>query len=506
MKHSQSATLVAHHAFNVSVEASFTKGLPNFTIVGLASSAIQESKERVKSALHFINFSFPPLRITLNLSPSDLQKDGTHFDLPIALMIALQKSSVDLSGWAIFGELGLDGSIKSTDGMFALILSYAMQNPNARILVPLSIAPSLAVIPRITIFGASNLQEAIDFLEERISIAPTPPSKLMAKVHTLHGNDFYHPISTHAHEDFADVRGQNVAKRAALIAAAGNHNLLLEGNPGSGKSMIAKRIPTIMAPLSHEELLTVAKLHALEGKSARFDAVRPFRSPHHTATAASIFGGGSSKSRIGEVGLAHLGVLFFDELPHFGKPILEALREPLEDRRINIARVNTKITYETNFMFVAAMNPCPCGNLLSTTQVCRCTQLEITRYRNRLSDPFLDRIDLYVTMQESRPQDKSETNSQVMQEAVLRAFEVRQARGQREPNANLNAHDVGRFCAIDAEGESLLLQASQRYGLTARSLDKIIKVARTIADIEKHDQIQKSDLLEALSYRRRAST
>lgn len=501
MKTTKTATLFSQEAFEVSVEASFTRGLPSFQIVGLASSAIQESKERVKSALLHNNFSFPPMRITLNLSPSDLQKDGTHFDLPIALSIALYESKTRLDGWVIFGELGLDGKVKSTTSLFALLLSYVLKTPNAKVIVPKEDAHKLAMISDVSLYCVDTLQEAIDFLDGKIQIEPLSPIEVNAS--TLNINDTLYYYRNNFTLDFDDVRGQNLAKRAAVIAAAGNHNLLLEGNPGSGKSMIAKRLSYILPPLEHQEVLALAKLDSLDGRTPTFEPIRPFRSPHHSSTQASVFGGGSHKAKIGEAGLAHLGILFFDELPHFAKNTLEALREPLEDKVINISRVNSKLVYETNFLFVSAMNPCPCGNLLSQTKNCRCSDVEIKRYKSRLSDPLLDRIDLYVTMQESKLSDVSTLNSSAMRKQVFTAFTMQKNRQQIHLNASLTQAQMKQFCALDEGCLTVLKTATERFALTARSIDKVIKVARTIADIKSSETIQREDILEALSYRQR---
>lgn len=502
MKQTLSATLLGHHAHLVTVETSFTRGLPSFSIVGLASSSIQESKERVKSALLSNNFTFPPLRITVNLSPSDLHKDGTQFDLSIALLIALyDNKAIKLNQWAIFGELGLDGSIKENSNLFALILSFAAQHPHSKIIVPFESAEKLFMIDTIEIYPVKNLQEAISFFKKESVIKPLEKKELSSlKLHIEDDAFHYH----NAFElDFLEVKGQEVAKRAALIAAAGGHNLLLEGNPGSGKSMIAKRIVGILPPLCDQELLEIAKLDSLNGKEPAFKAKRPFRSPHHSATQASIFGGGSKGAQIGEAGLAHLGVLFFDELPHFSKNILEALREPLEDKKILISRVQSKTEYQTDFLFIAAMNPCPCGNLLNAHKPCRCSDSEIKRYKNRLSDPFLDRIDLNVSMQEGHMEDKSSLSSQEMQTKVFQAFQFAKKRKQQHNNGNLNDKDIDSYCILNSECQEILSQAAHRFTLSARALNKVKKVARTIADLDQRESIQKNDLLEALSFRKR---
>jgi magnesium chelatase family protein len=318
---------------------------------------------------------------------------------------------------------------------------------------------------------------------------------------SLDGEEYY--FDNRFESDFADVKGQPIAKRASLIAAAGMHNFLMEGSPGCGKSMIAKRLRSILPPLDEKEILSIAKHQFLDGMLPNFGALRPIRSPHHTATSASIFGGGSTQAKIGEVALAHNGILFFDELPHFSKQVLEALREPLQDRKVHIARVNAKIAYESDIMFIAAMNPCPCGNLLSKSKVCRCNEAEIKRYQNRLSDPFLDRIDLFVTMQEVNSKDRSDVTSSSMHSSVIKAFKAQKSRNQSKLNGKLSEEDIEKFCILSNEAKNVLDSAISRFGLTHRSIASIKKVARTIADLEENEQITKSDMLEALSYRRR---
>ncbi len=501
VNHLSCATLEGLDAKPISVEATFTKGLPGFAVVGLASSDIQEAKERVKSALLVNGFTFPPLKITINLSPSDIKKQGTHFDLSVALLIALQQKSITEDSLFIFGELGLDGQVKSSSTLFPIILSLKEQQHIKRAMVPKSAMPYLSHIAGIEFIPVANLLEAIAYFNE-----PHLPRTMQSfdyygdKI-TILGTTYYDDPTIE--ENFRDIKGQSVAKRAALIAAAGMHNLLMEGNPGCGKSMIAKRLPSILPPLQEEEMLAIAKHQFLDGITPDFRPKRPMRAPHHTATTASIFGGGSSRARIGEVALAHKGILFFDELPHFSKNILEALREPLQDQRVNISRVNSKIIYEADIMFVAAMNPCPCGNLLSKKNQCRCSDQEIKRYKNRLSDPFLDRMDLFVVMQEITPQDTKGDSSEEMKKQVLQAFRSQKERGQHRLNGKLSEQEIERYCQLSSEAESLLHTAMERFGLSHRSVASIKKVARTIADLTKDKTIQKSHILEALSYRKR---
>ncbi len=485
----------------IEVEATFTKGLPGFAVVGLASSDIQEAKERVKSALLTNNFTFPPLKITINLSPSDLKKSGTHFDLPIAILIALNKQIVQKEGLFVFGELGLDGKVKSSSMLFPIILSLKEQRLISKAIVPKEAIKYLRFITDIEFIPVDTLSEALDVVNKENYTYVSETFEYKSKSLEINGQKYYYDEKYEG--DFFDIKGQHIAKRASLIAAAGMHNFLMEGSPGCGKSMIAKRLKSVLPPLSQNEILSIAKHQFLDGQIPLFDAIRPIRSPHHTATSASIFGGGSSQARIGEVALAHNGILFFDELPHFSKNILEALREPLQDKKVHIARVNAKIAYESDIMFVAAQNPCPCGNLLSKSKQCRCSDIEIKRYQNRLSDPFLDRIDLFVTMQEVGKDDKSDITSRDIHLKVIEAFKRQKSRGQERLNGKLKEEEIEVYCILEDGAKSILDSAIMRFALSHRSIASIKKVARTIADLEEHEMIEKSDILEALSYRRR---
>ena len=501
VNHLTCATLDGLSAKIIEVEATFTKGLPGFAVVGLASSDIQEAKERVKSALLTNDFIFPPLKITVNLSPSDLKKSGTHFDLSIALLNALHKEIIEEKELFVFGELGLDGKVKSSSTLFPIILSLKEQGLLKRAIVPKVAMEHLSHIGGVEFIAVKTLSEAIQLLKSKNFKASTTEFSYQADSIEIANETYYDYIEIEA--DFEDVKGQSLAKRAALIAAAGMHNFMMEGNPGCGKSMIAKRLKDILPPLLETEMLTIAKHQFLDGTVPDFKAKRPMRSPHHTATSASIFGGGSHTARIGEVALAHNGILFFDELPHFSKTILEALREPLQDKRVNISRVNSKVEYEADIMFVAAMNPCPCGNALSKKKVCRCSEQEIKRYKNRLSDPFLDRIDLFVVMQEINMNDKKDYSSKELKLLVNQAFIQQKQRGQHNLNGKLKENEIDIYCKLNIESEKILFSAIERFSLSHRSIASIKKVARTIADLENSEQIHKRHLLEALSYRRR---
>lgn len=488
----------------IEVESTFTRGLPGFAIVGLPNSAIKESTERIKATLMHKNFAFPAQKITINLSPSGIPKSGSHFDLAIAMLILLQKESFD-EDFFVFGELGLDGSIKATNELFSLLLFLSTKLSNARVLVPKELALKASMIPNLEVFALSSLDEALSFFKdkdyEKFKFKNSHP--ILSEFIELEGEKFIK--NTHFAYDFNEVKGQENAKRACLIAAAGMHNLLFEGSAGSGKSMCAKRLVYILPPQSLEEVLLNSAYNSLNAKNTDFSSTRAFRNPHHTSTRASIFGGGTKSAKIGEVALANGGVLFFDEFPHFQKQIIESLREPLEDNQILVSRVHSKVCYETKFLFVAAMNPCPCGNLFSTHLACTCSELAIKRYKSTLSAPILDRMDLYVPMQEASSEDKSSISSAQMSEAVLRAFAFQKKRSQREFNAKLKDEQIKEFCVLEKGCEALLAQASARYKLSQRALNKTLKVARTVADLEQSEIIAKPHLLEALSFRVRTN-
>ncbi len=500
MKIVKCATLDINEAKIVEVESTFSRALPGFSIVGLANTSIQESRDRVKSALSSLEYKFPPQKITINLSPSDLKKEGSHFDLSFAISVALQKEDIDFGDIFVFGELGLNGKVKDTNFIFPIILSLARQKRIKKILVPKESFEKISKIPSIEIAVCDTLEEAIEFFKTKDKKFEKPKS-LDFDFFEINDKKYYYIGKFLL--DFIDVKAQERAKRASLIAACGMHNILFEGSPGCGKSMCAKRVRYILPPMSLEEILENARLSSINAEDIDFQPIRNFRSPHHTSSRPSIFGGGSSKAMMGEVALANNGVLFFDEFPHFQKSILESLREPLEDHRVLISRVNAKVSYQTKFLFIAAQNPCPCGNLLSATKECRCSELEIQRYKNRLSDPLLDRIDLFVQMDEISSKDKPSISSKEMFEVVKTAFVRQKSRGQEELNGKMSEKEMEKFCKLNDENEELLFVAVAKFGLTQRGINKTIKVARTIADMEDSDDIQKSHLLEALSYRRR---
>lgn len=502
MKSVKCATYEGLDAKVVNVESTLTKGLPSFSIVGMASTAITESKERVKSALLSNDFSFPPKRITFSLAPSELSKSGSQFDLSMALLILLNSLEEELNEWFVFGELGLDGAVKENIQLYPLVLSLANQGVISKAIVPFESLEKLSKIPNVAFYGVKTMNEAVDLLKNQENTQPSiAQSEIPFPFYEIEQEKYFY-IKEYD-EDFIDVKGQEVAKRAALIAAAGFHNIVFEGSPGCGKSMIASRLKYILPPMSSSDILEQAKLEVLDGKEPLFKPHRNTQTVHHTSTSASVFGGGSFKAKIGEVGLSHNGILFFDELPHFSKAVLEALREPMQDNKIRISRVNSKVEYPAKFLFVGAMNPCPCGNLLDAHKECRCSDIEVQRYKNRLSDPFLDRIDLNIVMQQVSPDDKPSFSSKEMHKKVVEAHIQAKKRGQVELNANLSDKEIEKFCSLDVDAQEILDVAVNRFRLSFRSIKKVQKVARTIADLAKSEQIEKEHLLEALSYRKR---
>lgn len=491
------ATGYGNGAKIVAVEGSFHRGLPSFNISGLANHSIQEAKHRVQSALQSAQIPLPPMRFVLNLSPADLPKSGSHFDLPIALLGAMQKEILQ-EEWFAFGELGLDGTLKHQEGIFPLLLEIALQRRGAKVILPKGGEEIFSPIPNLTLYFASSLQEALEILK-----SPPPPIKrkgLEFESIEILGEKYYYTQDFDF--DFSEVLGQDVAKRVALISACGMHNFILEGSPGCGKSMIVKRMRGILPPMSLEEMIECVKLQALGNQSISYSPLRPFRSPHQSASKSSILGSATSlEAKAGEIALAHRGILFFDELPHFKKDILESLREPLENNCLVISRVHSKIEYETSFLFVGAQNPCPCGNLLSSSKECRCQEREISHYRNKLSEPFWDRIDMFVQMSEKR-EGSVGLSSREMQEKVFEVFKIQKLRGQKNFNGKLSEKEIAQYCILESECFELIEKMQDKFGLSFRGVQKIKKVARSIADLEGSEKIKKSHLIEAFGYRK----
>lgn len=495
----KTCTLQGLEGHIIEVETDLARGLPVFNIVGLAGTSIKESKERVRASIKNSGYEFPLNRITINLAPANLRKEGSQIDLSIAVGILLSNGIIennDLSGTIFLGELSLDGKINRIDGALPMVISMRELGVS-RCIVPYENRYECGIISDLDIIPVKDLKDLVEFLNNEIVI-----------------EKFYDNLKSIEEPkefdlDFYDIKGQEGLKRALEISAAGSHNMIIVGPPGSGKTMAARRLPTILPELSFEESIEVTKIYSISKLlySNKLITKRPFRAPHHTCSSTALIGGGRTP-KPGEVSLAHKGVLFLDELPEFSKNVLEVLRQPMEDMVVNIARVNASLTFPAEFMFIASMNPCPCGFWGDPLHECTCSQSEIDRYLRKISNPLLDRIDIHFEVQpvkyDELKNDSNADKSSVIRERVNRAKMVQIERFKNDniySNSQIKNTDIKKYCKLNKNSENIMEMAFKKYKFSARTYNKIIKVARTIADLDRSINIEDNHILEAVRYR-----
>jgi len=500
------SSILGLDSFLVDIEVDLANGLPQFQIVGLPDSSIKEAKDRVRAAINNTAYKFPMQRITVNLAPADIKKEGSGFDLPIAVgillaskQIKIQESTIDLLKSMFVGELLLDGSIQRINGILSIALAAKEQGINT-LIVPMANSEEAALVQGLTIIGLKHLREVSRLFSDQ---------EVLVNQSTKHNSPSLSSIEDY--EDFADVFGHHQVKRAIEVAVAGMHNLLMLGPPGSGKSMIAKRIPSVLPELSWDEMLEVTKIYSVAGELAEQKVIanRPFRRPHHSVSVAGLIGGGSYP-KPGEISLAHRGILFLDELPEFPRSSLESLRQPLEDGRVTISRAKAHYSFPAKVMLVGAMNPCRCGYYGTNVpnHECQCSQLEVSRYRAKISGPLLDRIDIHLevpwvdiqtlrTKREVKSSEQMRENIKLAREWQLKRF----SDSKIQFNSEMNAKQVKKYCLLEPASEALLQSSFNQLGFSGRSLDRIMKISRTIADLDQSELIKVAHLAEAINFR-----